>query len=157
MVRKQGKGPLKKRGDELLVRGKFSFRFLNKSIFGFQEREKKDLGDTLKEQVGDSPVDLCSALMGLAQIKLSEKRLLILKGVYELADGKITITRLCRELSHKLKMPSSTLRWNLKKLRKAGLIESGTKDDKGKPIKVTEIGKIILETYFNNALMQNRF
>ncbi|RLE50307.1 MAG: hypothetical protein DRJ33_07530 [Candidatus Methanomethylicota archaeon] len=48
---------------------------------------------------------------------------------------------LCREL----KLPESTVKWNLNMLRKVGLVKSGSISCKGLPLQLTEAGRIVAE------------
>jgi DNA-binding transcriptional ArsR family regulator len=52
--------------------------------------------------------------------------------------------QLINKLSMEQKLPRSTVRWNLNKLRDAGMIVAGNKNVKGVPVRLTEKGKIAL-------------
>ncbi|RLE49309.1 MAG: hypothetical protein DRJ31_05345 [Candidatus Methanomethylicota archaeon] len=49
---------------------------------------------------------------------------------------------LCREL----KLPESTVKWNLNVLRKVGLIKSGSINCKGLPLQLTEAGRLVAKS-----------
>ncbi|MEM3899171.1 MAG: hypothetical protein QXD34_05125, partial [Candidatus Bathyarchaeia archaeon] len=52
--------------------------------------------------------------------------------------------QLVNKLSIEQGVPRSTIRWNLNKLRDAGMIITGNKNAKGVPVSLTEKGKILL-------------
>jgi predicted ArsR family transcriptional regulator len=56
---------------------------------------------------------------------------------------KPVYTVLIQQLSDELAIPESTVRWNLKGLREAELIRAGTKDNKGVPVSLTAMGRIM--------------
>jgi len=67
-----------------------------------------------------------------------------LKELYE--NGHyITVTSLIRNFSVKYKIPPSTLRWNAKELYELELIECGNYRSKGKPVKLTDYGRLVYE------------
>ena len=74
---------------------------------------------------------------------MNEKQLLILK---ELAKNGhyVTVTNLLQSLSRKTGIALSTLRWNVKKLKRLGLIQCGDKNNKGVPAKLTKKALLIL-------------
>ncbi len=75
---------------------------------------------------------------------LTKHQILILNELYE--NGHyITVTNLIRNLSDKYKIPSSTLRWNAKKLYELELIECGNYQNKGKPVRLTDYGRLVYE------------
>ena len=48
-------------------------------------------------------------------------------------------------LSGELGIPKSTVRWNLRGLREAGLIRAGDRENKGIPVVLTEMGQLMAE------------
>ena len=83
------------------------------------------------------------ALMTTATIRLTEKQRIILKWLIIEYDGTEVYTNLINKISKDLGIPESTVRWNMKGLREAYLIEAGTKDNKGIPVSLTTIGRIM--------------
>jgi len=53
----------------------------------------------------------------------------------------VLIERLSRELG----VPRSTVRWNLRGLRETGLIRAGDKENKGIPVELTYMGRVMSE------------
>ncbi|MBN2335142.1 hypothetical protein JXL21_06240 [Candidatus Bathyarchaeota archaeon] len=83
------------------------------------------------------------ALIKAASTKLTEKQRTILQWlVHSYADAAV-YTVLINRLSDELGIPESTVRWNLKGLREADLINAGTKDNKGVPVSLTVMGRIM--------------
>jgi len=58
-------------------------------------------------------------------------------------EEEITLSRQAREIAKKLNIPESTVKWNLRVLRDLGLIECGSMNNKGIPIRLTYAGLII--------------
>jgi predicted transcriptional regulator len=56
-----------------------------------------------------------------------------------------TSTRYAQEISKKMKVPESTVKWSMASLRDALLIEAGRSDMKGVPVKVTYPGLLVAE------------
>jgi DNA-binding MarR family transcriptional regulator len=83
------------------------------------------------------------ALVTAASTKLTEKQRTILRWLTHQYREKAVYTVLIQRLSDELGIPESTVRWNLKGLREAELINAGTKDNKGVPVSLTEMGRIM--------------
>jgi DNA-binding MarR family transcriptional regulator len=83
------------------------------------------------------------ALITAASTKLTEKQCTILEWLTHHYSEKAVYTVLIQRLSEELGIPESTVRWNLKGLRDADLIKAGTKDNKGVPVSLTEMGRIM--------------
>jgi DNA-binding MarR family transcriptional regulator len=80
---------------------------------------------------------------------LTKHQIFILNELYE--NGHyITVTNLIKNLSSRYKIPPSTLRWNAKKLYELELIECGTYQNKGKPVRLTDYGHFIYEILNKN-------
>jgi DNA-binding MarR family transcriptional regulator len=77
--------------------------------------------------------------------KLTKKQRMILRWLVERYNQKTVYTVLIQELSKELEIPRSTVRWNLRGLRDAELIQAGDKDNKGIPVSLTLIGKIMAD------------
>ena len=83
------------------------------------------------------------ALMTAASTKLTEKQRTILNWLTTQYEDNEVYTNLIKQLSTELEIPESTVRWNLRGLREADLINAGTKDNKGVPVSLTMMGKIM--------------
>lgn len=84
-------------------------------------------------------------------IRFTEKQRRFLIWLSEEYDEAEVYTKLIDRISKKLDIPKSTVRWNLRGLREAGLIEAGDKDNKGIPVRFTKKGKIMVQ-YFSEYL-----
>ena len=78
-----------------------------------------------------------------ASTKLTEKQRTILHWLTHQYSERTVYTALIQRLSDELGIPESTVRWNLKGLREADLINAGTKENKGVPVTLTEKGRIM--------------
>lgn len=83
------------------------------------------------------------ALMTAASTKLTEKQRTILNWLTTQYEDDEVYTNLIKQLSDELEIPESTVRWNLRGLREADLINAGTKDNKGVPVRLTMMGRIM--------------
>lgn len=92
----------------------------------------------------------------LASIALTKKQKEVLMYISNLED-KTVFTRLAEEISEKFEMPKSTARWNLKRLKKAGLITAGNKENKGVPVSLTYIGKMVARKVYTDSIKENKF
>jgi DNA-binding MarR family transcriptional regulator len=86
---------------------------------------------------------LDQVIITAASTKLTEKQRVILHWLITRYEDNEVYTNLIKQLSEELEIPESTVRWNLKGLREAELINAGTKDNKGVPVSLTKIGKIM--------------
>jgi DNA-binding MarR family transcriptional regulator len=73
---------------------------------------------------------------------LTSKQKIILREIANMNGVSLTLTAMIGILSKKLDVAPSTIRWNLVALRNAGLINAGNKDNKGIPVRFTEIGRL---------------
>ncbi len=96
--------------------------------------------------------EILSAFIKLAESKLSrkQKRLLLLADEF-LQYENMSLNSLVEKISKELKIPFSTVKWNINILRKSGLIDGGRKESKGLPARLTLGGKILAE-YFRKIL-----
>jgi len=85
------------------------------------------------------------ALMAAASSRLTEKQQALLKWIAGREDEFCVYTVLIDLYSVELRMPKSTVRWNLRGLREAGLIVAGDKENKGIPVTLTEMGQILAD------------
>ena len=81
-------------------------------------------------------------LQTASEHKLTDKQRVMLQFISEINDGQLYTTLIDR-LSVEMGIPQSTVRWNLKGLREAGLIQAGDRDNKGIPVCLTEKGRIM--------------
>ena len=82
-------------------------------------------------------------LMTAAITKLTDKQRTILHWLTTKYENHEVYTNLIKQLSQELEIPESTVRWNLRGLREADLINAGTKDNKGVPVSLTMMGRIM--------------
>jgi DNA-binding transcriptional ArsR family regulator len=82
-------------------------------------------------------------LMAAACTNLTDKQRTILRWLITHYDEQTVYTALIQQLSQELDIPESTVRWNLKGLREAELINAGTKHNKGVPVSLTAMGRIM--------------
>jgi len=87
--------------------------------------------------------NLEQAFMTAACTNLTEKQRTILRWLITHYDEQTVYTALIQQLSQELDIPESTVRWNLKGLREAELINAGTKHNKGVPVSLTAMGRIM--------------
>ncbi len=82
----------------------------------------------------------------VAKKYMSNKRVSILRMISVQKDSR-TITRTVDEISKILRCPKSTVWMNVNILKELGLIENG----RGKPVKITRVGMVILENVPNGG------
>jgi len=87
--------------------------------------------------------DLEQALATASSTRLTDKQRTILRWLVAHHGETAIYTVLIQQLSDELRIPESTVRWNLKGLRDAELIMAGTKDNKGVPVSLTAMGRIM--------------
>ena len=101
--------------------------------------------DSLEESLKEHYRELYAmegALETASTHKLTEKQRMMLRIVAEV-QGETIYTTLIERVSAELDIPKSTVRWNLKGLRDAGLIAAGDRDNKGVPVRLTETGRVM--------------
>ena len=85
------------------------------------------------------------ALMAAASSRLTEKQQELLRWMAR-RDGELSVyTVLIDRYSEDQGIPRSTVRWNLRGLREAGLIIAGDRQNKGVPVALTEIGQTLAD------------
>jgi DNA-binding transcriptional ArsR family regulator len=99
------------------------------------------LEETLKEHYRELYA-LEGALEAISTRRLTEKQRMMLRIVADV-QGETLYTTLIDKVSEELDIPKSTVRWNLKGLRDAGLIAAGNRENKGIPVRLTETGRIM--------------
>ena len=92
--------------------------------------------------------EICSmeqALMAAASSRLTEKQQELLRWMARRDDDPTVYTVLIDRYSKEQGIPRSTVRWNLRGLREAGLIIAGDRLNKGVPVALTEIGQTLAD------------
>ncbi len=85
------------------------------------------------------------ALMAAATRRLTEKQQALLRWMARRDDEFCVYTVLIDLYSEERRIPKSTVRWNLRGLREAGLILAGDKENKGVPVALTEMGQTLAD------------
>ncbi len=85
------------------------------------------------------------ALMAAATRRLTEKQQALLRWIAEMDCEPSVYTVLIDLYSEERRIPKSTVRWNLRGLREAGLILAGDKENKGVPVALTEMGQTLAD------------
>lgn len=85
------------------------------------------------------------ALLEASWSRLTEKQRAILGWFSENYSEEAVYTVLIERLSRELGVPRSTVRWNLRGLRETGLIRAGDKENKGIPVELTYMGRVMSE------------
>jgi len=83
------------------------------------------------------------ALIATASNSFTEKQRTLLRWLSEFSGCGDVYTVLIERLSRDLGIPKSTVRWNLRRLRDSGVITAGDRDNKGIPVELTEMGRLI--------------
>ena len=83
------------------------------------------------------------ALVAATSRRLTGKQRMLLRWLSENYRERMVYTALIEHLSKDLNIPKSTVRWNLRGLREAGLIRAGNKENKGIPVGLTNMGRIM--------------
>jgi DNA-binding MarR family transcriptional regulator len=78
----------------------------------------------------------------LVTMNINIKQLSYLPKIVE--NNGLKYYKLIDKLSSEQGTPKSTVRWNIKKLRDAGLITAGDRENKGVPVNLTEKGRVLL-------------
>ena len=87
-----------------------------------------------------------------ASTRLTKKQRMLLRWLSEEYSEETVYTTLIERISKDLSIPKSTVRWNLRGLRDAGLISAGTRENKGIPARLTDKGRIVAEYVTMNAV-----
>lgn len=111
--------------------------------------------DALEESISSHFKELYAlerALMAAASTRLTRKQRMLLEWLAEDYMEEAVYTALIDRISGELQIPKSTVRWNLRGLREAGLIIAGDKENKGIPVRLTDKGRIMVEHIATDAL-----
>jgi DNA-binding transcriptional ArsR family regulator len=84
-------------------------------------------------------------IIALASTRLTKKQMMMLRWIAENYREEMVYTNLIERISKVTGLPRSTVRWNMRGLRDAGIISAGDKDTKGVPVRLTGRGSIMLE------------
>ena len=82
-------------------------------------------------------------LVAAASSGITEKQRMLLTWLTENHMDGVVYTVLIERLSSALNIPKSTVRWNLRGLREAGFIRAGDRENKGIPVDLTEMGRLV--------------
>ena len=85
------------------------------------------------------------ALIAAASTSYTDKQRTLIKWLSRWYDDDTIYTVLIERLSEKMSIPKSTVRWNLKGLREAGLIRAGDRNNKGVNVELTDMGRMMAE------------
>ena len=85
------------------------------------------------------------ALIAAASTSYTDKQRALIKWLSSMYDEDTIYTVLIEQLSEKMDIPKSTVRWNLRGLREAGLIRAGDRDNKGVNVELTDMGRLMAE------------
>jgi len=85
------------------------------------------------------------ALIAAASTSYTEKQRTLIKWLSRRYDEDTIYTVLIERLSKKMDIPKSTVRWNLRGLREAGLILAGDRNNKGVNVELTDMGRLMAE------------
>lgn len=90
--------------------------------------------------------EILTVFIKLAETRLSKKQKQLLLLAHKLLQHeKMTLNSLIEKISKELKMPPSTVKWNVNVLRKAGLLQGGNENNKGLPACLTPGGKLLAQ------------
>jgi len=78
-----------------------------------------------------------------SRVKLKPKQALILQLAAYFRD--LTFSSAVKRISQILKIPESTVKWNMRRFRDKGLIICGDKNNQYVPLRLTEYGMNVLE------------
>ncbi len=119
---------------------------LERVIRGVRDQKLRTSGRmilrVLQERVTEME-DLRKRVRSITDVRLTVKQKTLLAELNGLT-GTVTFTSAVDTLSRKLNIPYSTVKWNLSKLRAAGLIDAGTKERQNMPVIITSTGAIAL-------------
>ena len=85
------------------------------------------------------------ALLAATTNRFTGKQRRLLRWLSEEYTERAVYTVLIERLSEDLGIPKSTVRWNLRRLREAGLIRAGDRENKGIPVGLTEMGRLLAD------------
>jgi len=118
---------------------------MNQNIIEYNRLTKNidDLEESMK--LHHKEIDnMTQTIQTLSIKKLTSKQRAILRFISNIR-GDLLYTNIIDYLSNEMKLPKSTVRWNMKGLRDTGLIQAGDQDNKGVPVRLTEIGRIMTD------------
>ncbi len=134
-IKSQGRDPSNPKPYEMML----------KTLHMLEESVRVQI-ETLKEFERD--------LAYIASLGLTRKQRTLLAWLAERYEGGMNYTTLITRLSEEMRIPSSTIRWNLRFLRDAGLITAGHRDNKGIPVRLTRKGLLIAENLIKRGEKQ---
>ncbi len=103
---------------------------------------------TYKDSIFD---ELLKVLVKVCRHRLTAKQKRVLLHLYEAKYENYTFSRLALNLSKKLKMPLSTVKYILRTLRECGLILAGNQYNKGCLARLSPIGEIVAQELYRGT------
>lgn len=94
---------------------------------------------------GDAPPILYSKALKRLLLTVPTKHQILILNELGTKIHYFSVTNLISSLSEKYEIASSTIRWNVNRLRDLGLINCGNASKKGVPVKLTGDGDIVLK------------
>jgi DNA-binding transcriptional ArsR family regulator len=85
------------------------------------------------------------ALVAAASTSFTDKQRKLIMWLSNDYDEEMVYTVLIDRLSRDMRIPKSTVRWNLRGLRDAGLIKAGDRANKGVNVELTDMGRIMAD------------
>ncbi len=104
--------------------------------------------ETIKESLVLHSKEIFSmelALIAAASSRFTEKQRALLLWIAGMEYEFCVYTVLIDRYSEEQRIPKSTVRWNLRGLREAGLIFAGDRENKGVPVALTEMGQTLAD------------
>ena len=98
----------------------------------------------LEQDHNNFSCDLLKTLIKLVDKRLTKKQKLVLKKIVT-TKKNTTMTSLSDRLSEELNISKTTARIILQTLRDVGIISCGRATNKGEPVRLTEIGSVIID------------
>ena len=84
-------------------------------------------------------------LVAAAASGMTDKQRMLLTWLSENHMDGVVYTVLIERLFNALNIPKSTIRWNLRGLRETGFIRAGDRENKGIPVDLTEMGRLVMD------------
>lgn len=132
-------------------------KFFSYDVGEYSEKDLRFLKNLLVDEIFSFLIEkirrLEVSIYTFAMARLNERQKLLLKELARILDRSrgLTMTSAGRILSLKLRLPESTVKWNLRELRNMGLIIAGDANSKGTSVRLTEVGEIIARKLLNNG------
>lgn len=122
-------------------------------VFDFSDKYpnlSKNKNNKEKNEITTSAI-LEESLKRICSKKLTLLQKRILLHIVETEHLGLTCSGQVREISRRMRIPESTVKWSIRALRDFYLIEGGSADNRGIPAKVTYPGLLIAEGLRRNC------